>query len=271
MLPVSALSRRINGERLVLIGWTRAILLQLAHPLVAAGVADHSSFRRSPRSAWSRLQHTVHAMLAITFGTEVEQEAALDAIRAIHRRVRGSLGPACGRFASGTPYSAEDPDLLLWVHATLIESIVLVYDQLVTPLTQCERDAYCADSAAVAIALGARPEEVPRCWDALQTYLRRQYASGSIAVGDQARNVASALLAPIPGPAGVPIAAVSTILASGLLPDVVRRGYRFPWSARRDRVFQRTMSLLRTLRRVAPAALTSWPQARPETDPPTSR
>ena len=138
---------RVNGERLVILGWSRAILLQLAHPLIAAGVFDHSGFRASPMAAIGRLYHTTRAMLAITFGDEPRRSAAIDGIRRIHTRVHGTLPDPVGPFPVGTPYSAEDPALLLWVHATLIESIVITYQHLVGPLSADERDAYCVASA----------------------------------------------------------------------------------------------------------------------------
>src|SRR4029434_5063630 len=110
-------------------------------------------FRGTPWAAASRLYHTVHAMLSLTFGDEVSREGTPAAIRAIHRRVNGLLPAATGPFPSGTPYSAEDPALVLWVHATLIESVVLVYEQLVAPLTAAERDEYCAEAFPIAVAL----------------------------------------------------------------------------------------------------------------------
>jgi uncharacterized protein (DUF2236 family) len=258
----SDLSRRVNAERLVLLGWTRAVLLQLAHPLIAAGVADHSTFRGSPVAAFSRLHHTVNAMLGITFGDEEARERALDAIRTIHRRVHGTLPAACGRFPAGTPYSAEDPALLLWVHATLIDSIVLVYDRMVAPLTDSERDAYCADSADVAIELGAVEQDVPRCWSALRAYLDREYASGSIAVSGQARDVAASLLSPVPGRAAAPLTALATLVAAGLLPAEMRREYGFAWSPRRERLFGISLRVLRVAHRLLPRWITWWPQAR---------
>jgi uncharacterized protein (DUF2236 family) len=176
MRPASTVSRRINAERLLLFAWLRAILLQFAHPLIAAGVADHSSFRGSTAAAFARLRQTVQAMLALTFGTDAEREAALEVIRGIHRRVHGTLTSAAGCFPAGTRYSAEDPALLTWVHATLIESSVLVYEQLVGPLTSAERDRYCDDAAEVAVALGASPRDVPRSWNAVRGYLERRYS-----------------------------------------------------------------------------------------------
>src|SRR5688572_9115565 len=178
-----AIARRLNGERLVVLGWTRAILLQFAHPLIAAGVYDHSDFRRSPLAAAQRLRHTIRAMLAISFGSEAERTRAITIIQGIHRRVHGQLRNGVGPFPAGTSYSAEDPALVLWVHLTLIESIVLVYERLVGPLTEEERDDYCVASAPVAIALAAPADAVPYTWRALQDSLARLYASGVIAVG----------------------------------------------------------------------------------------
>ena len=172
-----------------MLGWVRAILLQLAHPLIATGVAEHSTFRGSTSAAFSRLHHTVGSMLAISFGDDREREAALDAIRAIHRRVHGTLLSRCGPFPAGTCYSAEDPSLLLWVHATLIDSILRVYDQLVRPLTDSERDVYCAEAADVAVALGAQDKDMPRSWRSLHAYLDAQYVSGVIRPCTQARHL----------------------------------------------------------------------------------
>ena len=126
MRRASDISRRINAERLLLIAWLRAMLLQFAHPLIAAGVTEHSTFRGSTAAAFTRLRQTVGAMLSLTFGTDAERQASLDVIRAIHRRVNGTLTTGCGCIPAGTRYSAEDPALLTWVHATLVESMVLV-------------------------------------------------------------------------------------------------------------------------------------------------
>jgi uncharacterized protein (DUF2236 family) len=256
-------SRRINAERLLLVAWLRAMLLQFAHPLIAAGVAEHSTFRGGTSAAFARLYQTVQAMLSLTYGTESDRVAALDLIRAIHRRVNGTLTRSCGCFPEGTRYSAEDPTLLTWVHATLIESIVLVYEQIVEPLTAVERDRYCDDAAEVAIALGASSQEVPRSWAAVQIYLDRRYRSGEIAVGQHARMLAAALVSPgscrlsrwLAGPC-------VSVVAAGLLPDHVRLQYGFAWNRRRERRFMRTIALLRLMRRALPLRFTQWQRAR---------
>ncbi|MFS8609214.1 MAG: DUF2236 domain-containing protein, partial [Gammaproteobacteria bacterium] len=176
------ISRVVNAERLVLLSWPRAILLQFAHPLIAAGIHEHSQFRARPAATVQRLRSTVRAMLALTFGSPAERQETLDKIMAIHRRVNGTLSADVGRFRAGTPYSAEDGELVLWVHATLIESVPMFYRMLVAPMTEEQRDAYCSEAAAVAVALGARPREVPTTGAALDDYIARMHASGTIVV-----------------------------------------------------------------------------------------
>jgi uncharacterized protein (DUF2236 family) len=253
---------RINGERLMLLGWTRAILMQLAHPLIGAGVYEHSSFRADPRTAVVRLRHTVRAMLALTFGDEAEQARAYDGIRAIHRRVHGHLSVDAGRFAAGTPYSAEDPDLVLWVHATLLESIPLVYERLIAPLSVSDRDAYCVAAAPVAVALGARDEEVPRTWAAVRHYIDATYATNTIAVTPQARELARALLAPRFAAILAPATWVNRLFALGDLPSFLREQYELSWTAGDARAYERISSILRGIRAGAPGFVALWPQAR---------
>jgi uncharacterized protein (DUF2236 family) len=262
-MPPTAISWRINAERVVLVGWLRALLLQIAHPLIAAGVAEHSTFRGSTRAGVGRLQQTVEAMLAIAFGTDDERERALDGIRGIHRRVNGALATRVGVFDAGTRYSAEDPALLLWVHLTLIESIVLTYEQLVAPLTAAERDRYCQESADVAVALGGARDAVPRTWDALRVTLDARYASGEITVGPAARALAAALLDPFhTALTQRTLTPIATTIAAGALPDAIRRQYGFDWSPRRARWFARIMELLRIIRRIMPKRVAWWRVAR---------
>lgn len=259
MFPL--VSQRLNAERAVVLGWPRAILMQLAHPLVAAGVADHSSFRTSRATAVMRLHYTIRAMLALTFGGDEGRRAALDGIRTIHRRVNGTLRDATGIFPAGTRYSAEDPDLVLWVHATLLETIPLVYDLLVGPMTSGERDAYCAEAAPVAIDLGARPADVPRTWAAAEDYLTRMYASGAIAVGRDAMDLRTSVLTPL-GAIAAPAGWMNRLLTVGLLPSPIRAQYGLTWSERDARSFRRLATVLRAGRRLAPAGLALWPEAR---------
>jgi uncharacterized protein (DUF2236 family) len=252
----------VNAERLALLGWGRAILLQLAHPLIAAGVYEHSAFRANARIAATRLHATIRAMLALTFGTDAERESALHAIRTIHQRVQGTLPHSVGPFVAGTPYSAEDPALVLWVHLTLLESVPLVYDRFVGPLTERDRDDYCDEASWVAVALGARADDVPRTWAGALAQLECGYASGRIVVGPQARELAHAVLSPTLGRLFPPASWFNRLVTAGLLPPRVREQYGLPWDERRQRALDRAIPLVRAVRRHAPDTLALWGEAR---------
>lgn len=272
-------AERMNAERMVLAGWSRAILLQLAHPLVAQGVADHSSFANADRGTQNatgkaerravgsllvaavRLHHTVQAMRRLTFGDASQSQAALDGIKAIHRRVNGTLPAAVGCYPAGAPYSAEDASLVLWVHATLLDSLPLVFSQVVTPLNDEERDAWCRESAPVARALGAG-SDVPETWEALQSYLSSMLASGRIEVSGTARALAHDVLAPPLSWVISPLRAVNRTLTVGMLPPVIRTQYGFAWAAADEARLTRTLRGLRALRKAMPDAIAQWPDAR---------
>ena len=258
-------------------GWGRAILLQLAHPAVAAGVHHHSSFRGSLLSSYRRFHSTVGAMLSLTFGDTEQMITAAARINSIHDRVRGHVPPPPGfppspglrrtsRRASseGTAetYSAHDPDLQRWVHATLLESIPLIYERLVGPLTLRERDRYCAEAAIMEPLLGMPAGWLPRDSAQLDTYMREMLASGSIVVTDTSRSLARSLLYPPRWYAVWPVFRAMQLLTIGSLPPSIREAYGFEWRARDARAFGRWTALLRTSLRLLPPFAREWPMAR---------
>jgi len=170
-----------------------------------------------------------------------------------------------GPFPAGTRYSAEDPDLVLWVHVTLLESMVLAHDALLAPLTDVERDAYCAESAWVPVALLARPEEVPTTWAAAQAYLQRMYASGTLAVGQDGRAVAQAVLSPPLGPLAMPLTAIVRYVTRAWLPAEIRRAYGLSWSEADARRLPRVLKAVRAVRRVLPDRAAQWSESRSRT------
>jgi len=257
-VTIPVVARRLNGERLVILSWSRAILLQMAHPLIATGVAQHSTFRGGAGAAARRAHHTIGAMRALTFGDESAREATLSRIRAIHRMVHGTLPRPAGPFAAGTPYSAEDPELLLWVHATLLESIPDIYQRLVAPLTPGELDAFCGESAATLLALGGDPNGVPRTWEALCRYIEAIHRSGVLAVTQEARDIAHAVLTPRVAGLPLPGGSIHRLITIGLLPESIRQAYGFTWNDARARRLDRTLRLLRTARSLTPDVLARW-------------
>jgi len=248
---------KVNREVIVVTGWGRAILLQLAHPAVAAGVHHHSSLRGGLRSSVRRLRSTVGAMLALTFGDTEQMITAAAGINTIHNRVRGRI-----RNQTGKAYSAHDPDLQRWVHATLVESVRLTYELLVGPLTHRERDRYCAEAAILEPLLGMPPGWLPQDSAQLDNYMREMLAGGSIVVTDTSRALARAVLYPPRWRVAWPAFRAMQLLTIGTLPTSIRRAYGFEWRARDARAFARWTALIRTSRRLLPPLAREWPMAR---------
>jgi uncharacterized protein (DUF2236 family) len=247
----------INREVIVVAGWGRAILLQLAHPAVAAGVHDHTSFRGSLLSGFRRLHSTIGAMLSLTFGDTEQMITAAAGINTIHDRVRGRV-----REGTGETYSAHNPDLQRWVHATLLESIPLTYELLVRPLTLRERDQYFYEAAIMEPLLGMPAGWLPRDSAQLDTYMREMLAGGSLVVTDTSRALARAVLYPPQWYLAWPAFRPMQLLTIGSLPQSIRQAYGFEWRARDVRAFARWTSLLRTSLRLLPPFAREWPMAR---------
>src|SRR6266849_5994420 len=134
-----SITRRDNRENVLFLGGGRALLMQLAHPKVAAGVDEHSDFRTHPLR---RLRRTVLMTMAIVFGERDTALAAARAVNQVHGRVRGQ------------DYRALDPDLLLWVHATLVDSALVTYEAFVQRLSASERDDFYQESKVAGELLG---------------------------------------------------------------------------------------------------------------------
>jgi uncharacterized protein (DUF2236 family) len=253
---------KLHQEVVLLAGWGRAILLQLAHPLVAQGVADHSGFAAEGWGRVRRLKRTLAAMLASTFGTPEESAAAVATINRIHDRVHGQLAGAAGTFATNAPYSAHDPALLAWVHATLVDTFLMTYERFVAPLTQAERDSYCRAAGAKAPLLGIPPQMLPGTTAELTSYMSQMLASGNIVVTDTARTIAHEVLAlGLPRPAR-PLAAVARLPVVGLLPDHIREAYGFQWTRGQERTLSALAAATRHALPLLPPLLRYWPAAR---------
>jgi uncharacterized protein (DUF2236 family) len=264
---MTSAGRRINREGVVLLGWGRAILMQVAHPLVAAAVSEFSDFDQGAAGYLRRVHRTVGGMLAITFGTPDEARRVLDRINGIHHQVHGVLREPRGPFPAGTSYSARDPELLLWVHATLVDSMVAAYECLVGPLSPEERDQFCVEAADTAMSLGVPAEIIPMTWIDMAGYLDRKQQSGEIVVTPVARTIAAALFSPPLGPARIPVAAVSRLITVGLLPAAIRAGYGFVWNGGRDRRYHAALTCIRHTRWVLPPMLREWRIARMDSPP----
>ena len=253
---------KIHRERVLLAGWGRAILLQIAHPMVARGVAEHSGFTTEPWGRLRRLHRTLRSMLALTFGPDEDVIAAAARINAIHDRVHGRLPAAAGGAPAGAGYSAHDPALLAWVHATLLDSFLLAYRLFVGPLGEGDADRYCAETSGIEPQLGIPAGRLPRTEAQLREYLERMLASGAIEVTDTARSLSREVLAP-PAPRVLrPALWLAALPAVGLLPPAIRTAYGLSWDGRREHALRVMAAAARTALPLTPPQLRYWAVAR---------
>jgi uncharacterized protein (DUF2236 family) len=180
---------RVWREKTLLLGGPAAVLLQLAHPLIAAGVAAHSSFRADPLR---RLRAVLDTTLTVTFGDRRQATAAAARVGKLQRRVQGRLPVAVGCFPAGSVYRASDPRLALWVHATLVVVALDVVDQLVSSLTTEQRARYYQESKPFAVLFGVTAQLLPDSYPDFDAYVHRMLQGPELAIEKPARELAAA-------------------------------------------------------------------------------
>ena len=247
-----SMSWRIDRELIVLAGGSCALLMQAAHPVVAAGVEQHSTYASDP---FGRLMRTLTSSFDVVFGTRSQAEATIRRVNAIHARVRG-LRPD-----GGAPYSAMDPEALLWVHATLIDTALRIYSRFVRPLGHDEEQAYHAESAHVALLLGVNEADMPSTITELRVWMSRMIESGTVHVTPGARRIAQTVLYPTRFPPRIAWDAAH-LVSMTMLPEPIRRDYGIGWSAGRERGMESIAAASRALLPLTPSLIRHAPQAR---------
>jgi uncharacterized protein (DUF2236 family) len=247
---------RIGRERVLLAAGPAALLLQLAHPLIAAAVAAHGEFRSDP---FQRLRSTLDSTLLIAFGDRAQATGAAARVAATHRRVTGRLASTCGRFPVGSPYSASDPSLAVWVHATLVVTALDAFHRFVSPLGPGDRARYYQEAKRFASMFGVPQEALPETYEGFEGYVLATQEE-TLHVGRVARELASDILRP--GSAGPVLGLMATpipVLTAGLLPTTIRRAYGLAWNARERWSFHACSLLFRAAVRMAPPRVRFWP------------
>lgn len=250
---------RINREAVLLGAGPTALLLQIAHPLVAEGVAHHSTFAQDP---FRRLHGTISTTMDLVFGDGAAAERAVRKLNGIHAGIRGAVLDEETRLVTES-YRALDPALLLWVQATLIVTSVRAYRRWVGPLTRTELDRFWGEARTVGVRLGIPLTLSPADWPALTAYWRRMLsADGPIHVTPTARGLAPMIMRP-PLPC-VPGIAVDALALPGLLllPKRLRQEFGIGWNSGQELVAHALGFGIRTWVRSVPRALRTMPQAR---------
>jgi uncharacterized protein (DUF2236 family) len=220
--------RRVTGEYVVALSGPRALLLMAAHPVAFAGFFAHTGALAEP---YARLRRTGELLDLIAWGDDRRAaDRATARVRSIHRRVRGELAEPAGRFPAGTPYRADDPDLLLWILASLADSAVLVFERWVRRLSSQQREALWGDYRVVGRLFGLRERDMPRDWQAFRAYMDTTLASGDLVVTEPARELATTIVLNPPLPLKLrPLQHTVNQITAGLLPGELRHQYGLGW------------------------------------------
>jgi uncharacterized protein (DUF2236 family) len=240
-----SITRRINRENILLLGGGRALLMQLAHPLVAAGVDEHSDFRANPIR---RLRRTIRMTMAIVFGDRDTALAAARGVNQAHASVQGA------------GYRALDPDLLLWVYATLADTALVTYEVFVKRLLQREREEFHQEFKLLGELLGIPRDRFPNTVHDFDEYVEQMVSSGPVRVDRRARELADQIMKPrvwlLRGPVMIPLNVVTT----GLLTPALREQYGLSWGPRQQRVYRLAVAVVPRVIALTPPLLRVWPR-----------
>lgn len=243
---------RLNREAALLLGaGPLAVLLQIAHPLVAEGVAAHSSFREDP---WARLDGTLRSYLRIVYGSGPAARGEIRRLNALHRTVRGPVSDPAAASRFGPAYEARDPELSLWVHATLVWATLVTVDRWTGGVSRERRVRFYDETLVVGRAFGVPASQLPADLEAFEGYIAAMLSrDGPVHPSGVSRDLAQAILHPPLAPvvargsiarrlgrASPPLAAAlrrvpsSTLTpllvpAVGLLPATLREELGLPW------------------------------------------
>jgi len=223
----TSMLRRVHREFAVALSGPRALLMQAAHPVAFEGFFAHTGALDEP---YERLARTAAVMNTIAFGSRVDADRATRRVRAMHARVRGELPRPAGRFPAGTPFAADDPELLLWVLASLVDSALVFYDKYVGSLSQDERDAYWQDYRVIGRLFGLEDDEMPADIRAFDAYIQDMLSGSDLFVTSAARELAlQIVMRPPVGLTKRPVLELVNFITVGLLPVGLRRQFGLSW------------------------------------------
>lgn len=246
----ASLTWRIDREAILFLGAGRALLLQLAHPWVAAAVAEHSRTFADPVG---RFHRTFDIVFAMVFGS---LDRAFAAARHLHRRhasIVGRLPEAIGPFGAGSPYRANEVAALRWVHATLVQSAIMAHDLVLPALSPEDRERYWAESRLYGALFGLTAADLPADWGSFVAYNETMARSEILSVGTSAREVVRQIFTS--GPPWLRPPTWYRALTARMLPERLRNGFGLAFDERDNRAADRALAWIRGVYPRLPARL----------------
>jgi uncharacterized protein (DUF2236 family) len=256
--------RRLHRERLVLFSGVRALLMQACDPLAVVGFRRHSIIFDDPQR---RLQRTDEWMSRIYFGSVAEAEETGRTVEGMHARVRGKTPARYGPIPKGTPYDATDPELGLWVLATLADSALVYYERIFGAMDPDERERYWREYRRVGMVLGMPEDSIPACYSDLRDYMDGRLGDGSLWISEERRQQAVRIVLepPFSGwqrTAALPLTETIKLVSVGLLPGAIRELFGFSWDPGREALLRSALLQLRVGSRFWLDAVRLHPAAR---------
>ena len=256
--------RRVNREYALVLAGPRALLMQAAHPLAVSGLLAHTQSIDEP---YTRLERTAEIMSTIGWESKEAADRVTAVVRRQHSRVRGKLGTDVGPYPAGTPYAADDPELLMWVLFSLVDSGLVVYRMYVGGLDDDEQAAYWEDYKVIGELFGLERRQMPDTLADLRDYRREMLEGDRLFVNDWARTRARKIVLEPPLPwVARPLLETVNFITIALLPERIRREYGFsplpPAALRRAMVAGGAEYVKRAVIPFLPARLRFVPSAR---------
>jgi uncharacterized protein (DUF2236 family) len=247
--PGRSLARRVHGERAVgLLYGQRALLIGALEPLTYTGTMLSTKSGDWP---FTRLARTAKIQETVLLGTREEADKALAAVHRLHERINGELSEAAGAHAAGAPYSAFDPKLMLWTLAVIADSGRAMYEAMVRPLSEAEREALWQDYVRFGELFGLPAGEVPGSYREFSGWWQERLASPDLYATPHALEMAPlvAFEQPVPAAARANLVA-QNLVVKGTLPPRVREIFGIHWSRAHETAFR---SIAAAHRRARPA------------------
>ncbi len=246
---------QINREAVLFLGGGRAALLQLAHPFIAEAIHQHSDTRSDPLG---RFRRTFASVFAMVFGDLSTACEAARRVHGVHRRIVGRFEEDVGQYEAGSRYRANEQHSLLWVHATLWETSISVFERVVRPLSGEEKEQYYRETRLFARLFGIDTSLLPTDWNRFEAYNQDMWSSSRLSVGGHAKEIGSFLFHPYRRSAA-PMMRWLRIMTAGLLPESLRSDFGLRFSARDRRVHKISLGVVRRTRRAWPARVRFLP------------
>ena len=252
--PGSVTWRVLKEPLLILVGG-RALLMQAAHPHVAQGAIDHSAYADDP---FGRLMRTYEWAGTVAFGTTAEARRATAGVNRLHQKVTGTLpkGHGTRKVKGGSSYTAKDEDLLLWVHATFVDTLLESHDRLVGGLTNVERDRFVKEWEPVGRLIGVPDRLFWPDFASMRAYVNHQLEEGFATPGEGSLLVSRTIThPPLPSPVLRPLFESMVFVSLGFLPPALRKRYHVLWTPAHEAAHRSLELFLRTARRTMPRRL----------------